>query len=232
MPHTYALPSAIRERLEAALRGRRNAAAVLALATFLGRMHSHPAVLGRAFPIDRRALAGRAELGLSEGQIRAAVEALVEVGFLLRPPLGAGGYQPTAEGLRRKPVQFRFGLEVEGLLRAAFSLRAVRAANRSIAHQTNRPTSITQSRVMVVSQKQNPLRKPYPSESLGRQAAEDRLATLREEIAAEAATGKLTLSAAALGATPGTSATRPSPQAPSSPAGCSRWRPSRPGWSS
>src|SRR5688500_6889889 len=75
-----------------------------------------------AFPIDRRALANRSDLGLTEAQVRGAVRALESVGFLDRAlPEKGSAYRavgPAGE-LRRKPVLFRFGGEYAPLFAAA-----------------------------------------------------------------------------------------------------------------
>ena len=64
-----------------------------------------------AFPIDRRELADRTDLGLTEAQVRGAIRALEEVGFLDRAIPGKGSrHKLTGTGeLHRKPVLFQFG---------------------------------------------------------------------------------------------------------------------------
>ncbi|WP_298961782.1 hypothetical protein [uncultured Methylobacterium sp.] len=99
----------MQERLQDLLAGRRNAAKALTLATFLGRFWSAPARLGRSFPVDRRQLADRTDLGLSEEEIRGATLALEKVGFLVREAVVGSAYRATAEGQRRKPILRRFG---------------------------------------------------------------------------------------------------------------------------
>jgi hypothetical protein len=65
-----------------------------------------------AFPIDRRAIAGREDLGLTEARVRGAIAALEEIGFLARyEPDPGKRYQRTEEGLHRRPILFRFGEE-------------------------------------------------------------------------------------------------------------------------
>lgn len=112
VPGSYRLPPAVRDRLEAAVGGRKNAPAVLALARWLARFWSAPRKLLCAFPIDRRAIAGRDDLGLSEARVRGAIAILEEIGFLARyEPDPGKRYQRTAEGLHRRPILFRFGAE-------------------------------------------------------------------------------------------------------------------------
>lgn len=112
MEPTYRLPRAIAARLDAAIDGRRNAAAVRVLAVWLGRMWSAPRRLLYAFPIDRRAIADRADLGLTEARVRGALAVLEEIGFLARyEPSPGKRYQRTEGGLHRRPILFRFGEE-------------------------------------------------------------------------------------------------------------------------
>jgi hypothetical protein len=92
--------------------GYRNRDAAHALAVFLARYWSTPMRLLAAFPIDRRAIAGRDDLGLTEARVRGAIAVLEEVGFLARyEPDPGKRYQRTEEGLRRRPILFRFGEE-------------------------------------------------------------------------------------------------------------------------
>jgi hypothetical protein len=112
MPGEYRLPRAVADRLEAVLRGRKNAPACLALATWLARFWSAPRKLLCAIPVDRRAIAGRDDLGLSEARVRGALAVLVEIGFLARYEPEAGKrYQRTATGLQRRAILHRFGEE-------------------------------------------------------------------------------------------------------------------------
>lgn len=134
MTHAYTLARPVRVRLEEALRGLRNADACLALATFLARYQAGPANLGRAFPVDRRALSRHPDLGLTEEQVRAATAALEAVGFLVRQDLVGSPYRPTAEGLRRKPVLRTIGLAFAGLFRLVQAL----ARRRAVAAERNR----------------------------------------------------------------------------------------------
>lgn len=90
----------------------RNREAAFALATFIARFWSAPGRVAGAFPIDRRELADRQDLGLTEAKVRGAIRVLEEVGFLDRaiPPSGSR-YKATEDGLRRKPILFMFGSE-------------------------------------------------------------------------------------------------------------------------
>lgn len=108
----YRLPRDVRDRLAAALAGFRNRDAAFALATFIARFWSVPGRVVGSFPIDRRELAGRPDLGLTEAQVRGGIRVLEEVGFLDRsfPPSGSR-YRATDEGLWRKPILFSFGVE-------------------------------------------------------------------------------------------------------------------------
>jgi hypothetical protein len=99
------------DRLTGELAGCRYIGEAIRLATFLGRFWSVPGKLGQAFHVDRRALADRADLGLSEKRVRRALEALVAVGFLKRMPERGSGYRMTEDGLRRRPALYRFGAE-------------------------------------------------------------------------------------------------------------------------
>lgn len=108
----YRLPRDIQDRLSAALAPFRNREAAFALAVFIARFWSVPGRVAEAFPIDRRELADRQDLGLTEAQVRGAIRVLDEVGFLDRaiPPSGSR-YRATEDGLHRKPVLYVFGLE-------------------------------------------------------------------------------------------------------------------------
>src|SRR5215212_10941073 len=83
-PRPYRLPHAVRDRLQAALEPYRNGERAYALAVFLGRFWSMPGRVALPFPIDRRALADRQDLGLSEARVRGEIKALEEIGFLAR----------------------------------------------------------------------------------------------------------------------------------------------------
>jgi hypothetical protein len=107
----YRLPHEVWDRLVSTLTPARNRDAALALAVFLGRFWSTPARLVSAFPIDRRELANRPDLRLTEAQVRGAIRALEAVGFLDRAISDKGSrHKLTGAGeLHRKPVLFQFG---------------------------------------------------------------------------------------------------------------------------
>ena len=108
----YRLPAGVRDRLSAALAGRKNRDAAFALAVFLARFWSSPRRLLCAIPVDRRALAEHEALGLTEARVRGALAALVEVGFLARyEPDPGKRYQRTEGGLQRRAILHRFGEE-------------------------------------------------------------------------------------------------------------------------
>jgi hypothetical protein len=109
----YRLPHDVRDRLAASLAPFRNRDAAFALAIFLARFWSVPGRVVGSFPIDRRELADRPDLALTEAQVRGAIRTLESVGYLERdvPPKG-NGYQRTGGGeLHRKAVLFAFGSE-------------------------------------------------------------------------------------------------------------------------
>lgn len=113
----YRLPKSVRRALSLALAPFRSREAAYRLASFLGRFWSHPERLGRSYPCDRRALADHGALGLTEGEIRGALRVLEQIGFVTREPFEKRfAYRPTEEGLRRRPISFRFG----PLFQAAF----------------------------------------------------------------------------------------------------------------
>ena len=137
-PGPYRLPHDVRDRLAAALTPYRNRDAAYDLATFLGRFWSSPARLTRTFVIDRRALAQVAALDLTEARVRGAIRALEEVGYIDRAVTRGSPYQPTPEGLRRKPVEFQFGTDYVPLLVGA-NRRAAAARDRLLARPLPMP---------------------------------------------------------------------------------------------
>jgi hypothetical protein len=90
----------------------RNREAAFTLATFIARFWSVPGRVALAFAIDRRELADRDGLDLTEARIRGALKTLEAIGFLDRaiPPPGSR-YKATADGLHRRPIKFVFGSE-------------------------------------------------------------------------------------------------------------------------
>jgi hypothetical protein len=115
----YRLPHGIRDCLTAASAAFRNGNQAVALATFLARFWSTPRRICQCFPIDRRALANRSDLGLTEARIRGAIRVLEAIGFLTRKAAPGSSYRPTAQGLRRKPILYEFGRDyLPGFLKA------------------------------------------------------------------------------------------------------------------
>src|SRR3954453_11659970 len=95
----YRLPRDIRDQLLSALASFRNRDAAFALAVFIGRFWSAPGRIERVFPIDRRALADRSDLGLTEAKVRGAIRTLDRAGFLDRVEPDRGSrYQRTDTG--------------------------------------------------------------------------------------------------------------------------------------
>jgi hypothetical protein len=117
----------------------KNREAALALAVFLARYWSAPTRLGQTFPIDRRALASHRDLPLTEARVRGAIKLLEEVGFLEREkPEPGRRYQPTVDGLHRRPLVFHFGAEFQATFEAANkrprrSFRAAEDGRRSLS---------------------------------------------------------------------------------------------------
>jgi hypothetical protein len=114
------------DRLSAALAPFRNRDAAFALATFLARFHSNPDRLVGGFMVDRRELADRPDLALTEARVRGAIKALEAIGYLERGLTTGSTHKATEEGLRRKPIRFVFGSEYAPLFMAA-NKRARRA---------------------------------------------------------------------------------------------------------
>jgi hypothetical protein len=135
----YRLPHEIRDRLVAALAPFRNREAAFALAMFLARFWSMPGRVALPFPIDRRALAGHRELGLTEARVRGAIRTLEEVGFLARFITSGSRYKATEEGLRRKPIPFQFGADYAPLFIAANNRAAAARGRREGARRTLTP---------------------------------------------------------------------------------------------
>jgi hypothetical protein len=116
----YSLPRPVLDRLQAALAPAKNRESALTLAVFVARFWSAPGRLGLPFPIDRRALCGHRDLPLTEARIRGAITVLEEVGFLERiVPEPGRRYQPTVDGLHRRPLVFHFGAEFQATFEAA-----------------------------------------------------------------------------------------------------------------
>jgi hypothetical protein len=123
----YRLPHDIADRLRESLAPFRNRDAAYVLAVFLARYWSTPGRISGSFPIDRRALADHAELGLTEKRVRSAIRTLEAVGFLDRAiPAPGSLYKATADGLHRKPVLFVFGSDYAPAFLAANRRTAAR----------------------------------------------------------------------------------------------------------
>jgi hypothetical protein len=80
--------------------------------------------------IDRRELADRPDLALTEARVRGAIRALEAIGYLERGLTTGSTHKATEDGLRRKPIRFVFGSEYVPLFRAA-NQRARRAHKAS-----------------------------------------------------------------------------------------------------
>jgi hypothetical protein len=91
------------------------------------------------FPIDRRALAGHRNLGLTEAQVRGAIRVLEEIGFLARFVTSGSRYKATEEGLRRKPIPFQFGSDYAPLFIAANARAAAARGRREGTRRTLTP---------------------------------------------------------------------------------------------
>lgn len=127
----YRLPRDAAAWLSEALAPYRNREAAWLLAVFLARYWSTPGRLTGAFPIDRRALAAHAQLGLTEAQVRGAVRVLEDVGFLDRAiaPKGNGYQRSTGGELHRRPVLWVFGSDYAQAFAGA-NRRAIAARQR------------------------------------------------------------------------------------------------------
>jgi len=144
----YRLPNAVRDRLTVALTPFRNRDAAFALATFLGRFWSSPGRIIDAFPIDRRELANRPDLGLTEDQVRGAIRTLEAIGFLDRAIASGSKYRATEEGLHRKAILFHFGQDyapafIAANKRAAAARGGHSGERRPIPAETARRPSVT-----------------------------------------------------------------------------------------
>jgi hypothetical protein len=126
----YKLPRDAHERLTTALASFKNREAAYVLAVFIARYHSASSRIVDAFPIDRRALADRPDLGLTEDRIRGAIRTLEAVGFLDRAIASGSTHKKTSDGeLHRKPILFRLGADYAPAFIAA-NRRAAAARGR------------------------------------------------------------------------------------------------------
>src|SRR3954471_13316147 len=139
----YRLPRDIRDQLLSALASFRNRDAAFALAVFLGRFWSAPGRIEQSFPIDRRALADRSDLGLTEAKVRGAIRALERAGFLDRVEPDRGGrYQRTDTGdLQANPLSFRLGLAYRASFEAANKRAQKRRERQGTARRVILPTN-------------------------------------------------------------------------------------------
>jgi hypothetical protein len=131
----------VRDRLVAALAPFRNREAAFALAVFLGRFWSMSGRVALPFPIDRRALADRPDLGLTEKRVRSAIKTLEAVGFLARFVASGSRYKATEEGLRRKPIPFQFGSDYAPAFIAANKRAAAARGRQEGARRIQTPDS-------------------------------------------------------------------------------------------
>ncbi|WFT80292.1 hypothetical protein QA634_34870 [Methylobacterium sp. CB376] len=85
--------------------------------------------------VDRVALAGHRDLGLTEAHIRGALAVLEAIGFVERVEVAGSAYHRTAVGSQRKPVQWRFGVEYLPAFSAANEREQRARGARSPAHR-------------------------------------------------------------------------------------------------
>jgi hypothetical protein len=137
----YRLPREVRDRLAAALAPFRNREAAFSLATFIARFWSAPGRIVEGFVIDRRELADREDLGLSEAKVRGAIRVLEEIGFLDRAISSGSKYKTTEDGLRRKPIRFMFGAEYAPAFIKANGRAAAARGGRSSERRAITPAS-------------------------------------------------------------------------------------------
>lgn len=154
----YRLPRDVQERLVSALQPYRNRDAAFALAVFLARYWSAQKRITEAFPTDRRELADRPDLGLTEKQVRSAIRVLEEIGFLDRTVTSGSKYKATEDGLRRKPVLFQFGSDYAPLFIAANRRAAVARERQKAARQSQ--VLVSSHRASVRPEKASPLKGP------------------------------------------------------------------------
>jgi hypothetical protein len=141
----YRLPRDTHERLTIALASFRNREAAYGLAVFVARYHSAPGRIIDAFPLDRRALADRPDLGLTEDRVRGAIRTLEAVGFLDRAIASGSTHKKTSDGeLHRKPILFRLGVDYAPALIAA-NKRAAAARERHSGERRALMPSSTQA---------------------------------------------------------------------------------------
>ncbi len=155
----YRLPRDVQDRLTTALTSFKNRDAAFALAVFIGRYHSAPGRIIDAFPLDRRALAGRPDLGLTEDRVRGAIRTLEAVGFLDRAMASGSTHQKTSDGeLHRKPIFFQIGSDYAPGFLAANRRAAVAHDRRSGERRAPAPSS--RPRASTVNFQGSPLNSP------------------------------------------------------------------------
>lgn len=136
----YRLSKMARRAASAALGPYRSRETAYRLLSFLARMWTHPERIGRSWPVDRRALASHSLLGLTEGEVRGALRVLEMAGVVVREPMAKRDvYRPTADGLRRTPIAYRFAPLFLSLFQAANRWKAIR--ERQKAHLVMRATA-------------------------------------------------------------------------------------------
>jgi len=112
-----------------------------------------------AFPIDRRALADRSDLGLTEDRIRGAIRTLEAVGFLDRAIAGGSTHKKTGDGeLHRKPILFQLGSEYAPAFIAANRRAAAARGRHSGERRTLAPS--TPQRASTANFRAAPLNSP------------------------------------------------------------------------
>ncbi len=138
----YRLPRDVQDRLATALASFKNRDAAFALAVFIARFHSAPGRIIEAFPLDRRALADRPDLGLTEDRVRGSIRTLEAIGFLDRAIVSGSTYQKTSDGeLHRKPILFQIGSDYAPSFLAANRRAAVARDRRSGKRRVLAPSS-------------------------------------------------------------------------------------------
>jgi biotin operon repressor len=141
----YRLPGKVFDQLRVAVSGSRAAQQAMDLAHFLARFWSVPSRCGVVdFAIDRRALADRPDLGLSENAVRGAIRTLEAAGFIVRAVQAPGSrYRLNDAGtLQRRPILWQFAPTYLPLFLAAnaraeaMARRPVQPARRDIGQST------------------------------------------------------------------------------------------------
>jgi hypothetical protein len=129
---TYRAPTKPHNLLADLLAGDRHRIAAHALAVFLMRIQCGPNTYGRAFPLDRRQLAGHKLLGLTQWQVRRAIVLLLAIGFIERVALDNSGLSyaprgPDKAGWKR-PTFYRIGRRFRAIIGPIMERRRRRLA--------------------------------------------------------------------------------------------------------